>query len=43
MGTSIARPIIARAQVEVALATGCDALCLFLKFITQKFHVWIPR
>ncbi len=27
MGTSIARPIIARAQVEVALATGCDALC----------------
>jgi argininosuccinate synthase len=27
MGTSIARPIIARAQVEVALATGSDALC----------------
>ena len=27
MGTSIARPIIARAQVEVALATGCDSLC----------------
>ena len=27
MGTSIARPIIARAQVEVALATVCDALC----------------
>jgi argininosuccinate synthase len=27
MGTSIARPIIARAQVEVALRTGCDALC----------------
>ena len=27
MGTSIARPIIARAQVEVALKTGCDALC----------------
>jgi argininosuccinate synthase len=27
MGTSIARPIIARAQVETALATGCDALC----------------
>ena len=26
LGTSIARPIIARAQVEVALATGCDAL-----------------
>ncbi|RLS64953.1 MAG: argininosuccinate synthase [Planctomycetota bacterium] len=27
MGTSIARPIIARAQVEVALRTGCDSLC----------------
>ena len=27
MGTSIARPIIARAQVEVALRTGCDAFC----------------
>lgn len=27
MGTSIARPIIARAQVETALSTGCDALC----------------
>ncbi len=26
MGTSIARPIIAKAQVEAALATGCDAL-----------------
>jgi argininosuccinate synthase len=26
LGTSIARPIIARRQVEVALATGCDAL-----------------
>ena len=26
MGTSIARPIIARAQVETALSTGCDAL-----------------
>ncbi|MDZ4828780.1 MAG: argininosuccinate synthase [Phycisphaerae bacterium] len=26
LGTSIARPIIARAQVEVALETGCDAL-----------------
>jgi argininosuccinate synthase len=26
LGTSIARPIIARAQVEVALKTGCDAL-----------------
>lgn len=26
LGTAIARPIIARAQVEVALATGCDAL-----------------
>jgi argininosuccinate synthase len=27
MGTSIARPIIARAQVEIALRTGCDAFC----------------
>ncbi len=26
LGTSIARPIIARAQVEVALKTGCDAV-----------------
>ncbi len=26
LGTSIARPIIARAQVEAALETGCDAL-----------------
>src|SRR5688572_24291580 len=26
LGTSTARPIIARKQVEVALATGCDAL-----------------
>ncbi|MSR40728.1 MAG: argininosuccinate synthase [Phycisphaerales bacterium] len=26
MGTSIARPIIAKAQVEAALSTGCDAL-----------------
>jgi len=26
LGTSIARPIIARAQVEVAIAEGCDAL-----------------
>jgi argininosuccinate synthase len=27
LGTSIARPIIAQAQVDAALATGCDALC----------------
>lgn len=27
LGTSIARPIIARAQVHVALEHGCDALC----------------
>jgi len=26
LGTSIARPLLARKQVEVALATGCDAL-----------------
>jgi argininosuccinate synthase len=26
LGTSLARPLIARAQVEVALAEGCDAL-----------------
>lgn len=26
LGTSIARPLIARKQVEIALATGCDAL-----------------
>jgi argininosuccinate synthase len=26
LGTSMARPIIARKQVEIALATGCDAL-----------------
>jgi argininosuccinate synthase len=26
LGTSLARPLIARTQVEVALATGCDAL-----------------
>src|SRR5881628_3197907 len=26
LGTSTARPLIARKQVEVALATGCDAL-----------------
>ena len=26
LGTSIARPLIAKKQVEVALATGCDAL-----------------
>src|SRR5574341_1114337 len=26
LGTAIARPLIARKQVEVALATGCDAL-----------------
>lgn len=26
LGTAIARPILARAQVEVALQTGCDAL-----------------
>ena len=26
LGTSIARPLLARRQVEVALATGCDAL-----------------
>jgi argininosuccinate synthase len=27
LGTSIARPIIAQAQVDAALTTGCDALC----------------
>ncbi len=27
LGTSIARPLIAKVQVEVALETGCDALC----------------
>lgn len=27
LGTSIARPILAKKQVDVALATGCDALC----------------
>ena len=26
LGTALARPVIARAQVEVALATGCDAV-----------------
>src|SRR5246500_1256085 len=26
LGTSIARPLLAKRQVEVALATGCDAL-----------------
>ena len=26
LGTSIARPLLAKAQVEVALATGCDGL-----------------
>ncbi len=26
LGTSIARPLLAKKQVEVALATGCDAL-----------------
>ena len=26
LGTSTARPLIARKQVEIALATGCDAL-----------------
>ena len=27
LGTSIARPIIAQAQVDAAITTGCDALC----------------
>lgn len=27
LGTSFARPVIARKQVEIAQATGCDALC----------------
>jgi argininosuccinate synthase len=27
LGTSIARPIIAQAQVDAAIATGCDSLC----------------
>jgi argininosuccinate synthase len=27
LGTSIARPIIAQAQVDAAVTTGCDALC----------------
>jgi argininosuccinate synthase len=27
MGTSIARPLLAKLQVEAALETGCDALC----------------
>jgi argininosuccinate synthase len=27
LGTSFARPVIAKKQVELALATGCDALC----------------
>ena len=27
LGTAIARPLIAKVQVEVALETGCDALC----------------
>ena len=27
LGTSIARPLIAKVQVEAALETGCDALC----------------
>ncbi len=27
LGTSIARPLLAKKQVEVALETGCDALC----------------
>ena len=27
LGTSIARPLLAKRQVEVALETGCDALC----------------
>lgn len=27
LGTSIARPLIAKIQVEAALETGCDALC----------------
>jgi argininosuccinate synthase len=27
LGTAIARPLIARKQVEIALRTGCDAVC----------------